>query len=596
MSGGSHPGVLVVGDPSVAAHELVEERLVEAGADVAFVRSWDDEVDRWRAAEAVIADGAEIPATAFVAPLALRVMCRVAGSAGARPGETAAAHAAGVSVIGGGSARATEPTADFATMMILASVRRLPDAVTSARDGSWVEQGRFHMGNELGASHIGLVGMGHVAQAVARRLRPFGAAVSYWSRSRRPADLEAELGLTYRALPDLLATADVVSLHLRCDDRTWIAGSEFFAAMGPGSSFVTTAKGHLLDEDALCDALDRGHLAMAAVDVFVHEPADPTSRLVSHERVLATPHIAGNTLSMVEGYWGRACTLLLEAVASGPGPSPGSGGEALVSPSGSSWSDDEQQRAVSYGADADRYDLLRPDYPDALVEDLLVRRPSASVLDVGCGTGKLSRLFVAHGCPVTGVEPDDRMATVARAHGVEVDVARFETWEREGPRFDLVVSGQAWHWVDPEVGAERAADALAPGGELALVWTRVAHEPEALSTMVDRHRRLAPELVEESVPLGTTSPGKTDDDIARLVDSGRFATPSVHTYLWELQCGLDDWLAELPTHSRYAALPLEQREELLDDLRAALRDRWSTLHIRYRTVAIRARVVAPGPA
>jgi len=86
---------------------------------------------------------------------------------------------------------------------------------------------------------------------------------------------------------------------------------------------------------------------------------------------------------------------------------------------------ENRRRAESFGGDAERYDRARPSYPAAMVDELLASKP-ARVLDVGFGTGKVGRLFLALGCDVLGVEPDSRMASVAESHGIHVEVARFE--------------------------------------------------------------------------------------------------------------------------------------------------------------------------
>src|SRR3954453_11106788 len=109
--------------------------------------------------------------------------------------------------------------------------------------------------------------------------------------------------------------------------------------------------------------------------------------------------------------------------------------------------------AESFGTDPQRYDRTRPRYPDALVARIVAASPGADVLDVGCGTGTAARQFEAAGCAVLGVEPDERMAAFARRAGTAVEVATFETWEPAGRRFDAVVAGTAWHWVDPVAGA-----------------------------------------------------------------------------------------------------------------------------------------------
>lgn len=104
-----------------------------------------------------------------------------------------------------------------------------------------------------------------------------------------------------------------------------------------------------------------------------------------------------------------------------------------------------------------------------MLDDLLADRPER-VLDVGCGTGIVSTLLAHRGADVLGIEPDPRMAAVARAKGLAVEVARFEEWDSRGRRFGLLTSGQAWHWVAPQAGADKAAEVLAPGARLALFW------------------------------------------------------------------------------------------------------------------------------
>src|SRR5207244_4295329 len=126
--------------------------------------------------------------------------------------------------------------------------------------------------------------------------------------------------------------------------------------------------------------------------------------------------------------------------------------------------------AESFGADPERYDRARPRYPQALVERIVAASPGRNVVDVGCGTGIASRRFQAAGCTVLGVEPDVRMADWARRRGLEVEVSTFEDWDPAGRTFDAVVAGMTWHWVDPVAGVVKAAQALRPGGRLALFW------------------------------------------------------------------------------------------------------------------------------
>jgi SAM-dependent methyltransferase len=123
-----------------------------------------------------------------------------------------------------------------------------------------------------------------------------------------------------------------------------------------------------------------------------------------------------------------------------------------------------RQVAESFCSDAERYDRARPRYPAAMVEAIAAASPGPGVLDVGCGAGIAARQFHAVGCRVLGIDPDARMADLARRFGVEAKVAKFEDWDPAGRPFDAVIAGQAWHWVDPVAGAAKAAQVLRPGG------------------------------------------------------------------------------------------------------------------------------------
>ncbi len=129
-----------------------------------------------------------------------------------------------------------------------------------------------------------------------------------------------------------------------------------------------------------------------------------------------------------------------------------------------------------FGEDPDLYDLARPSYPAALLDDLLTMVGAARALDVGCGTGKATVLLAARGLNGVGIEADPAMAAVARRNlagqpGWRIEVSDFEKWpgaDREAP-FDLVCSAQAWHWLDPAVRLHKAHDLLRSGGWLSPV-------------------------------------------------------------------------------------------------------------------------------
>jgi SAM-dependent methyltransferase len=131
-----------------------------------------------------------------------------------------------------------------------------------------------------------------------------------------------------------------------------------------------------------------------------------------------------------------------------------------------------RERANSFGGAAHNYDTHRPRYPDQLIDDVLA--PSArGVLEAGAGTGIASMQFVEKGADLLAVEPDTRMAAVAQAKGIPVEIATFEQWEPAGRRFDRVVFAASFHWVDPAVALPKVRDILSDGGKLALIWNRL---------------------------------------------------------------------------------------------------------------------------
>jgi SAM-dependent methyltransferase len=153
----------------------------------------------------------------------------------------------------------------------------------------------------------------------------------------------------------------------------------------------------------------------------------------------------------------------------------------------------QRQVAEGFGAEAGRYDRARPSYPADLVERIIAASPGPDVLDVGCGTGISARLFAAAGCRVLGIDPDPRMAELARQRGTETEVAKFEDWEPAGRTFDAVVAAQAWHWVDPVAGAAKAAAVLRPGGRLAVFWNAFGPPEDLRAAFAGVYHRVLPD-------------------------------------------------------------------------------------------------------
>ena len=187
-------------------------------------------------------------------------------------------------------------TAEHTVLLMLALMKQLPRLHQATVGGEWLGMAATLQMRELRGKVVGLVGFGHIAQQVARRLCAFDVVLRYTKPQPAAADDERAVGAVYRTLDDLLAESDIVSLHMPLQAQTrGIIDAAALARMRPGTWLVNTARGALVDEPALVNALARGHLAGAALDVFAHEPIALDSPLLRLPNVLLTPHVAGVT-------------------------------------------------------------------------------------------------------------------------------------------------------------------------------------------------------------------------------------------------------------------------------------------------------------
>lgn len=190
----------------------------------------------------------------------------------------------------------TDATADLAMALILSAARGLPQAERSLRAGEFQGWGFWdYLGADLRGKTLGIFGMGRIGQAVARRAAPFGMHVIYHSRSRLSAEDEAALGAEWVDLDGLIARSDVLSLHAPLTPRTRHAiDADALRRMRPGAYLVNTARGALVDEAALVDALRDGLLAGAGLDVYEREPVIHPG-LLELPNVTLLPHVGSAT-------------------------------------------------------------------------------------------------------------------------------------------------------------------------------------------------------------------------------------------------------------------------------------------------------------
>jgi len=190
-----------------------------------------------------------------------------------------------------------DATADLAIGLILAATRRLGEGERLIRSGRpWVWRMDFMLGHDLRGKRLGVVGLGAIGSLVAQRARAFGMTIAYCNRHEAPSEVTEPLGAERLELAELLASADVVSLNCPLTERTrHLIGAAELRAMKPTATLVNTARGPVVDEAALVEALRAGEIAAAALDVFEHEP-EVHPGLLELENVVLVPHLGSATI------------------------------------------------------------------------------------------------------------------------------------------------------------------------------------------------------------------------------------------------------------------------------------------------------------
>jgi gluconate 2-dehydrogenase len=214
---------------------------------------------------------------------------------------------------------ADETVADFTWGLMIATARRLVEASWSIEKGEWKESFPIRFfGVNLCDKTLGILGMGGIGQAVARRAAGFRMPVIYNNRRQLAPEIEAECRATYRSKEQVLGEADYVVLAMPFNPQNYhLIGAAELKLMKPTAMLFNIARGGLIDEAALADALKRKALAGAGLDVFEHEPAiDPG--LMGLPNAVLTPHIAGGTAETQQGLAAMAADNLITALTKGP--------------------------------------------------------------------------------------------------------------------------------------------------------------------------------------------------------------------------------------------------------------------------------------
>jgi D-3-phosphoglycerate dehydrogenase len=186
--------------------------------------------------------------------------------------------------------------AEHTVLLMLALLRNLPGVDARLRSGKWLKNETGLQMRSLEGRTVGLLGLGHIGRHVTRMLAPFGVQLHYYKPQPLSVQEEQELGVTYCQREALLREVDILCILCPLNDDTRNSlDRAALASMKPGAFLVNTARGGIVDQPALVEALRSGHLAGAAVDVFAQEPPDAEDELLKLSNTVVTPHVAGLT-------------------------------------------------------------------------------------------------------------------------------------------------------------------------------------------------------------------------------------------------------------------------------------------------------------
>jgi len=245
-----------------------------------------------READIVFVMAAPMPREMLAEARRLRLIQKLGAGVDRIDLEFCRAHGIGVARLNGGNA---VPVAEHTILLMLATYRQLPQIDRRTRAGNWSKEDARGTHHQLQHKTVGLVGFGAIGREVAKRLRAFEVRVLYFDPARAAVNVEQSLGVAYADLDALVREADIVSLHLPLLPETaGIIDAQRIAAMKPGAVLINCARGGLVDEVALAEALKAGRLFGAGIDAFALEPP-VNSPLLELDNTVVTSHLAGAT-------------------------------------------------------------------------------------------------------------------------------------------------------------------------------------------------------------------------------------------------------------------------------------------------------------
>lgn len=190
----------------------------------------------------------------------------------------------------------SESVAEHALLLILACLRKLPIINQKTKSGIWEKQKQGVQTAELRGKTVGIIGMGNIAKTLVALLKPFHLTILYNNLFQMPTEFETENNMRFVSVEELLHCSDIVTIHCALTDETKnLINKESLASIKDGAILINTARGEIVDPDAVAEGLKSGKLSYAALDVHINEPIPEDYPLKDISNVILTPHIAGVT-------------------------------------------------------------------------------------------------------------------------------------------------------------------------------------------------------------------------------------------------------------------------------------------------------------
>lgn len=244
-------------------------------------------------------------------------------------------------------------------------------------------------------------------------------------------------------------------------------------------------------------------------------------------------------------------------------------------------------RAQTFNQVAQLYDAVRPNYPAELIKDvveLAQLSATSKILEIGTGTGKATLPFAQQGYTIHGLEPGDQLRAVAAENlrpypKVTIETVTFEDWPLQLAAYDLVMSAQAFHWVNPEIGYPKVAQALKPTGRIALIW----------NVAVDADSAIAQQLNQVYLTYDWQNrpfKERQEEKEQELIASHCFAEPTIKHYAWSQRYTTQQYLDLISTQSDYLIRPEGKQRELLGALATVIDNNGGSIIRPYTSILL----------